>query len=139
MRLLVRAQGIKRVPFNPCGCAVQTLDSNMADSVEHVRHAQDAAHLDFAWAFVRTVSERIPDNLRDVDQKCGVNTFQFNREWQDAVNARDFGRLVEASAAIRLEVCGQEFPVEGLQIGVADIERMAAETAKEEAEREAGR
>ncbi len=138
MRVVVRGQGMTRVPFNPCACAVEKLLNNFKDmEVEYRMRKAGNQDPREAWFFIKNFSEKVPDRLRAVDSACGANTFQFNREIEDSVVSQDFARMLDAFAGVSLHLCGTELPSGGLEIPFERLEAMAAETAKEEKEIEA--
>lgn len=149
MRVLVRRQGIVKVPFDPCGCATYQATERLNDIVERMREARRPGatvrgataeqQLDLEWLVATRTAERVPDLLGLMDTHCRVDTLKFNREFQDSIRAKDFHRLVEAVAAIKLRLCGTEVPEGGVMITPDQIREMVARTEREIKEAEAGR
>jgi hypothetical protein len=146
MRVLVRRQQVIRSHFDPCGCATYQATERLNDIVEGIRDARrgttmmpstpgSEAHVagqeELQWGIARALFERVPDLIGLMDRLCNIDASKFNREIEDSIRAKDFNRLVEAVAGVKLRLCGTEVPEGGVVITPEQIAEMVAQTERE--------
>ena len=117
MRVTARRQIIEH-PYNRCGCAVDHTVTLLRQEI--LPYARPGG-----WNVVQSLAEHIPDQLREVDLECGVNTQQFNTAIQKAIRERNYADLSEAMAGVDLEICGKSIGPRGVEIPFEELERAA--------------
>jgi len=130
MRVLIRRQ-MRSISFNPCACAV-------AETIDLLReNERDIRETGFGWIEARQTSERIPDQLHKIDDRCDVSVFHFNEPIQAAIVKENLADYLNAVAGLVLELCGMNFPPEGMEITMAEIDEAARRQVEREKELEA--